>query len=419
MGITPIPCVEAFVNWTGVGSVALAFLIVALIGTLTSAAYLILVMVAAAWHLRRIRHALAAMASQTAQALPPVSILKPVHGAEPRLRENLESFFRQDYPNFEMIFGVRDPGNAAVPVVEEICRRYPYVPSRIVFSGPPTCPNAKVFSLDKMIAEASSEYLIISDSDVHVSPDFMCSVLPPLLDSRTGLVTCLYRGVPDAGSWSLLEALGMTIEMSSGVLVADMLEGMRFALGPVMAVRKDSLAAIGGIAATANYYSDDFELGNRIWAAGYDVALSHYVVEHVLIPRSFRETFGDQLRWMQSTRNSRPAGHLGTGLTYAVPFGLMGWGAAASLGHPWLGLGLFAFALLNRIVQAAAVGWTTLRDARSLRFCWLYPVRDLLGFCTWVGSYATRNFAWRGETYVFQKGGRIRPLHRAISSAAV
>src|SRR5437667_893432 len=129
-----------------------------------------------------------------------------------------------------------------------------------------------------MISISSNDYFVISDSDVEVGPDFLRNVIPPLLDPKNGLVTCVYRGVPAQSFWSSLEALGLSVEMSSGVLVADMLEGMRFALGAVIAVRKDALAKIGGIGTVAEYYSDDFELGNRVWKAGYRVLLSHHVV---------------------------------------------------------------------------------------------------------------------------------------------
>jgi ceramide glucosyltransferase len=254
---------------------------------------------------------------------------------------------------------------------------------------------------------------------VRVAPDFLRNTIPPLLDPKVGLVTCMYRGIPSSDFWSTLEALGLSVEMSSGVMVADMLEGMRFALGPAMTARRDAIDAIGGIAATADYYSDDFELGNRIWGQGFKVVLSHYIVKNVLTPRSAVRTLGDQLRWMKSTRYSRPAGHLGTGLTFAMPFGILGFVASGALGHWALAWTFLTVAILNRIIQSVAVGWEIARDPRSLALCWLYPLRDLAGFLVWVGSYTSRRFYWRGETYAFGKGGRIaaeqRPTHNATS----
>jgi ceramide glucosyltransferase len=222
----------------------------------------------------------------------------------------------------------------------------------------------------------------------------------------------MYRGIPASDFWSWLEALGLSVEMSSGVMVADMMEGMRFALGPAMAVRRDAIDAIGGIAAVADYYSDDFELGNRIWAKGYQVVLSHHIVRNVLTTRSPLRTLGDQLRWMKSTRYSRPAGHAGTGLTYAVPFGFLGLIAGTVLGQWQLGVGLFALAWVNRMIQSVMVGWGVVRDPRAIWLCWLYPVRDFLGFVAWMLSYTSRQFYWRGETYRFRKGGKISAMER-------
>lgn len=393
-------------------------LLLGLVGSLSSTVFLGMVLVAAFRYRRLARAALAGVQSIPDSALPPVTLLKPVHGTEPRLAENLESFFLQDYPNFEIVFGAREASNGALLVAEELRKKYPQVRSKVVLSGYPTWPNAKVFSLDKMIAESSNDYLIISDSDIKIAPDFVRNVIPPLLDPHNGLVTCFYQGVPAQGLWSMLEALGMSVEMPSGVMVADMMEGMRFAMGAVMATRRDALQKIGGIRSTRDYYSDDFVLGNELWAAGFKVVLSHHLVGHVLMPRSFRETFGDQLRWMKSTRYSRPKGHVGTGLTFAMPFGLMGFLAAAEMGHPIFGGALLGWAFINRTIQCLTVGWGVIRDPRALRYCWLYPLRDLLGFCTWAGSFLSRTFFWRGETYLFGEGGKIIPQHRPAADVA-
>lgn len=401
----------------GVGFVWRALLFLALAGSFTSTVYLALSLVATVRYLRRARAAQAAANATPASSLPPVTIFKPVHGMEEQLAADLESFFQQDYPDYEVIFGVRDMDNPAARIAEGVRARYPHIPSRVIVSGPPVWPNAKVFSLDKMIAASSRNYFIISDSDVRVAPDFLRNTIPPLLDPKVGLVTCLYRGIPASDFWSWLEALGLSVEMSSGVMVADMMEGMRFALGPAMAVRRDAIDAIGGIVAVADYYSDDFELGNRIWAKDYKVVLSHHIVFNVLTSRSPLRTLGDQLRWMKSTRYSRPAGHAGTGLTYAMPFGILGLIAAWMLGHPVLGIELFALACLNRMIQSAVVGWSVTRDPRAIGLCWLYPLRDFLGFVAWAISYTSRDFYWRGEMYRFGKGGRIAPLERPGSSS--
>jgi ceramide glucosyltransferase len=333
---------------------------------------------------------------------------------EVRLEENLESFFRLDYPDYVVIIGARSREDPALTLAERLRRRYPHIKSRIVVSGPPAWPNAKVFTLDRMIPLSANGYFVISDSDVRVDPSFLKEIIPALFDPKIGLVTCLYRGDPAGDLGSLLEALGMSIEMPSGALVADMLEGVRFALGPAVALRRDALEAIGGIRSTAEYYSDDFVLGNKIWAAGYKVIFSHHFIYHVLSPRPLVRTLGDQLRWMKSTRHSRRWGHLGTGMTFAVPFGILGFIAGLGLGEYRLALGFLLAAFLNRAIQSIVVGWGLLGDARALRLCWLYPLRDLQGFLVWIASFLGRDFYWRGEKYRFTDDGRIAVQERPV-----
>lgn len=391
---------------------------VAAFGTVSSTVFLLLALVAAARFKRNSEQYRIQALSTVAIELPAVTIFKPVHGMEARLEENLSSFFQQDYPDYEIIIGARSADDPALVLAEKLRQRYPQVNTRIVVSGAPLWPNAKVYTLAQMIPLSHNEYFVISDSDVRVGPDFLRNVIPPLFDRKLGLVTCLYRGDSAGDFWSSLESLGMSVEMPSGVVVADMLEGIRFALGPAVAFRRDALDAIGGIASTADYYSDDYVLGNKIWTAGYKVIFSHYFIHHVLTPRPFARTLGDQLRWMKSTRHSRPWGHIGTGLTFAIPFGILGLLSGVALGHAYVGIALLATAYLNRVVQCIAVGWGLLKDPRALQLCWVYPLRDLQGFFIWAASFLSHNFYWRGEIYRFTKEGRIVAESRKSESSA-
>ena len=405
-------------DMAGVGEHFLRHLLwyIAIFGSFTSTIFFAMVMVAMFRYVRTSNAGRRKALAVPLEDLPTVTILKPVHGLEPRLEETLESFFRQEYPDFEIIFGARSRDNQALRVVEKLRARYPHVPTRVVISGEPSWPNAKVFSLAKMIAASDNHFFVISDSDILVEQDFLRNVIPPLLEQKNGLVTCLYQGIPAPDFWSRMEAIGMSVEMPAGVMVADMMEGMKFALGAAMAIRRDAIEAIGGVRETADFYSDDFVLGNLVSAAGYDVILSHYKVGHVLSACSLQRTFGDQVRWMKSTRYSRPWGHVGSGLTYAVPFGLLA--LVLGLGHQEhhlaIGLALFGAAWLNRMLLALIVGWGIIRDPRCVWLCWLYPLRDLLGFCTWAGSFTGNKFLWRGEPYQFGEEGRIRPVARSI-----
>jgi ceramide glucosyltransferase len=375
-------------------------MVVALVGLLTSTLYLLLVGVAV---LRFRKKSL----PESQAELPPVTLLKPVRGSEPQLRDSLESFFRLDYPQFEIIFGARNADDPAFATVRELMRMYPHVPVKLVTSGEPRWPNAKCWSLSKMMEEASFHHLVISDSDVEVAPDYLRHLIPPLLDPSVGCVTTVYRGKPTDGLWARLEALGMSVEMTSGVLVAEMLEGMKFALGPTMAVRRETLELIGGFAQFADYCSDDFLMGKWIAAAGYKVVLSPHVIDHVILHESLHQSLVHQTRWMKSTRYSRPLGHLGMALTFAMPYGVLGLLAGAASRKPLLGAVVFGATLLNRALLSVVAGWGAVRDPRSLACCWLYPLRDLMGFGFWLASYFSDKIRWRGERYRLEVGGRM------------
>jgi ceramide glucosyltransferase len=342
-----------------------------------------------------------------ADHLPPVSVLKPVHGNESRLKENIESFFRQDYPHYEILFAADEPDDAAIAVIQEISARYPNVPSRILVTGQPPWPNAPNYCFHRLSEIATHEILVTSDSDVEVSPDYLRDVVPPLLDPQVGAVTCLFRGKSAGGIWADLDAIGQSVEFTAGVLIANLLEGTKFGLGPTIALRKDSIGRIGGYAAVRQYLSNDFVVGNFIYKAGFRVVLSGHVVDHVSPKMNFKRMWERQLRWAMGTRYSRPKGHLGSGLTFAVPYGILGLIAGALLGHPLLGGALLAAALLNRMAQCWIVGWWAARDPIARPATALYPLRDLHGFIVWCASYMGKRSLWRDNNYVLLKGGKL------------
>jgi ceramide glucosyltransferase len=386
-----------------------SLLIVAIAGLVCSTGFLVLIVVAAMRFRGRVP-LLPAVES------PGVTLLKPLCGLEPNIERNLESFFDQDYPNFEIIFGTRDEKDPALAVVRKIRHRFPHVRVKFAYSGEPERPNAKVCSLVEMYRQASYDLLIISDSDVHVTRDYIRDVVRPLLEPGVGMVSCIYRGVPTGGLWSRLEALGMSVEMTSGVLVAELLEGMQFALGPTMAIRRDALDAVGGVAPLAEYCADDYVLGNEVHHSGRRVVLSKYVVDHVVLGRAFKASMLHQLRWMKSTRFSRPSGHLGTVLTFAMPFGILGAVVGVAAGKPVIAASLLGWALVNRIIMSMTAGYGVVGDRRSLRDCWLYPVRDLMGFFFWCGSYFGDTIDWRGERYRLLAKGKMVKVGGEIAS---
>jgi ceramide glucosyltransferase len=376
---------------------------VAAAGTLSSAVFLVLALLGvirfhqqARWQLRTV---------PDDAHLPPVSVLKPVHGLEAQLKENIESFFRQEYPHYEILFAADEANDPALEVVREVCARYPRIPTRILVTGTPW-PNPVVYSFHCMAQAAAHDILVTTDSDVEVSPRYLREIVPPLLDPKVGMVTCVYRGKNVAGFFSGLTAIGMSVEMTAGVLVANLLEGMKFGLGPTTVVRKDSLASIGGYSALQDFIAYDFAIGNLIAKAGYRVVLSNHIIDHVVNQKSLQRMWQNQLRWAQSTRYSRPWGHFGSGLIFAIPYGLLGFVSAALLGHWKVGLMLLVAAVLNRVAEAWLVGWTVVRDPKVKSAPWLYPLRDLLGFFVWFASYLNLRYVWRDSRFEL-KGTRI------------
>ena len=384
----------------------------ALFGSATSTIYCAMVLVAAArFGLRKRREQSAA-----AEFLPPLSVLKPLHGTEPGMERNLESFFEQDYPDFELLFCARFDSDEGLRLAKRVGERYPQVKARYVTCGDPIPKfhNAKVFSLARLDSVAKNDLYITSDADVRVEPDYLRRMVQNLKDPRVGLASCVYLGTAQggdehkgAGFASQLDAVGKSVEMTSGVLVAVMIEGSaKFALGATMAVRRKSFQDVGGFHELGQFYADDFVLGNRLAAQGTGVLLATYIIRLMVQDSPFWLSFRNQLRWMQSTRRSRPWGHLGTGLTFAMPYGLLGllWGLLS--GHPWLGLLWLGAMVVNRWLQAAAI-LTVLGDPDRVYNALIYPLRDVLGFLLWVGSYGGENFYYRGKIYKLKEGGRV------------
>ena len=369
-------------------------------GLLTSTVFAGMVLAGARFHLCTRDNA-------KAEFTPPLSLLKPLHGAEPGLEANLATFFEQDYPEYEILFCARADDDAGLAIARRVAARYPRVAARFFCSGELRMTNAKAQSMEVMAAAARYDILAVSDSDVRVRPEYLRAVAAPFADERVGAMTCLYRGVAaEGGLWSRLEAVGMSVEMTAGVLVANMLEGMRFVLGPTMAFRAEAVRQMGGFAVTAEYCADDFVLGSQAFAHGWKVALSHHAIDHMVLHAEFLPSLRHQTRWMKSTRFSRPKGHFGTALTFSMPFALLACGAALAMHRPALALAALAWGVGTRVAIAWAAGWRVVGD-RSGALA-LYPLRDLMGFGFWAASYLSNKVLWRGRVFRLMPGGRMK-----------
>jgi len=336
---------------------------------------------------------------------PPVSILKPLRGTDPNIYEAFRSHCLQEYPDFEIIFGVSDPQDEAIELVHQLQGEFPDRNIKLMVCEELLGTNGKVSTLAQMLPHARYDYLIVNDSDIRVDPDYLQRVMAPFEDPKVGMVTCLYRGIAGSTLGSKLEAIGISTDFSAGVLAARVLEGVRFALGSTLAFPRKSLEQIGGFEPLVDYLADDFELGARIADLGQEVIISDVVVDHHLPDYNFNQFFHHQMRWARSTRDSRKWGYAGVVLTFGVP-----WAIATVLfsgGHPWAWM-LLGSALLLHFAVALTVGRFILGDRQATRDLYLIPLRDVVALAFWVCSFAGHTVHWRGDLFVLEDG-KLRP----------
>jgi ceramide glucosyltransferase len=328
----------------------------------------------------------------------PISVLKPLSGADEGLEANLRSFFTQDHPDFELLFAVREAADPAVGVVDALRNEFPARSARLIITGEPPYPNAKVFSLDRMLAEARHNLLVMSDSDIRVQPGFLRAVATEFSDSRIALATCPYRATAGQSFWSKLEAEGMNTEFLAGLLVARLIEGVRFAVGPTIVARKSALAGIGGFAVLKDYLAEDFVMGKFAAEAGFGVILSRNIVQHHIGSETLRANASHRLRWARSTRRSRPLGYLGQIFTYTLPIAS---GILPFRPSWWPAL---AIAVLCR----GAAAWATCSWILRAHPRWLLLIlQDMLSFIFWLAGLAGNTIHWRGRRYYLYSDGRF------------
>ncbi len=337
---------------------------------------------------------------------PPVSILKPLRGTDPEMYESFRSHCLQEYPEYEIIFGVSDPGDPAAELVERLKVEFPQRTIRLLVCSESLGSNIKVSNLAQMLRQAKHENILVNDSDIRVPSDYLRRVIAPLADPRVGLVTCLYRGIASPTLGSRLEALGISTDFSAGVLVARQLEGgIRFGLGSTLAFRCRELEAVGGFDALVDYLADDYEIGRRMAERGFRVKLSDVVVETFLPAYTVRQFVDHQLRWGRTVRDSRRWGYLGLGLTFGFPWAVLA--VAGSYGAPW-SWALLAVTLALRCAVALVVGWSVLRDRPVLRLLPWLPLRDLVAALVWLASLAGHRVVWRGDSFILKRGKLVR-----------
>jgi ceramide glucosyltransferase len=375
----------------------LIFEIIAVLGTLSSVGYYFICLWSAAGFLQERRRA-----SESPISPRPISILKPLKGTDPGMSESLRSHCVQDYPEYEIIFGVSDASDPAVEVVERLRSEFPYLPIKLVICSKILGTNRKVGNLAQMRLEARYQYLLVNDSDIRVEPDYLRRVAQPLSDPKVGLVTCLYRGMASPTMGSRLESLGISTDFCAGVLTARSLEkGIRFGLGSTLAFRAADLQSIGGFESLVDYLSDDYEIGKRIAALGREIKLSEVVVETFLPAYTLRGFLDHQLRWARCIRDSRRWGYTGLLLTFGLPWATLA--IIAAKGATWACL-LLGITAGSRLAMSLVIGRDVLQDKQVARWVWLVPLRDFVALFVWIASFAGHTVVWRGERFSLKDG---------------
>ena len=371
----------------------------AVLASLAGAGYYVLCLWSAIAFLKKLN-------STSSSFNPPLSILKPLKGTDPEIYESFRSHCLQDYPEYEIVFGVSDTDDPAIAEVEKLKREFPQRSIRMVYCCENLGANTKVSNLAQMLREARFEHLIVNDSDIRVEHNYLRRVIAGLSDPTNGMITCLYRGVAQRTLGSRLEALGISTDFCAGVLAARQLEGgIRFGLGSTMAFRRSDLAAIGGFESIVDYLADDYELGRRIDEQGRKVHLSDVVVETFLPAYSLGGFLRHQLRWARGVRDSRRWGYVGLGVTFGLLWALLAVLLAPAALWTW---GLLATVLFLRISVAVVVGRIVLGDRQVASMVALIPLRDLIAFGVWLASFLGHTVNWRGTSFHLKNGKLIR-----------
>lgn len=340
-------------------------------------------------------------AKQLPDFTPPVSVLKPVHGVDFATYENFTSFCQQDYPGYEILFCVNELSDPAVAIIQKLMADFPEWPIRIFSGAAQIGSNRKINNLVLLAREAQHEFLVQSDGDVRVGPNYLREVVAPFRDPAVGVVSCLYRGIAQENLWAQLEAVGAASDFMAGALVADWKEGVTFALGASVATTKSWLAKIGGYESLANLLADDYEIGNRAHQAGARVLLSREPVWTMYPAQTARGFWEHQVRWARTIRLVRPASFLGLLFTHGLPLAVL---AAAVAPAAWISAAYLLAYIVLRLVMAWLVGVWGLQDAVLRRKLWLVPLRDLLHFAVWLAAFTSHRIKWGGLEFELRDG---------------
>src|SRR5437899_2982880 len=338
-------------------------------------------------------------------AAPPVTILKPLHGAELGLDAALQSFLAQDYPgNVQVVLGVQDPADPAQLVVGSLRRAHPGHDVALVVDATPHGANRKISNVINMMKRAKHDIILLADSDIVVRPDYLRQVVAALETPGVGVVTCPYRGQAARGIWSRLAAMAITYQFLPSVAVGVGIGLAHPCMGSTIALRREVLTRIGGFEAFADLLADDYAIGAAVRATGLRSLVAPVLVAHNCAERGLAELTRHELRWARTIRGVDPAGFIGSGVTHAVPLALLG---LFLTGASVASLAVLAFALICRLWLMREVDRIAGADGRGW---WLEPVRDILSFAIYLGSFFVRAVDWRGTQFRVDAQGALRRI---------
>lgn len=368
---------------------------IALIGS----AYQLLAAAAVRW--------LSAHRRQAPIALQPVTILKPLCGDEPRLYENLKTFCIQDYPLFQLVFGVRNFADPAVHAVNRLKAEFPALDIRLVVNDALHGTNNKVSNLINMMADATHEILVLADSDMIVRPDYLRVVVGTLQTPGTGLATCLYTGDPMPDCFSAIGAAGINFWFLPSAAVSKLLGGKIGCYGATIAIRRETLDTIGGFAALKDQLADDYALGALVRASGLNVIVAPYFPATLVDERNRQTLLAHELRWARTIRNTEPVGYAGSAVTHPIPFALLAAALGSVAGLPWpVVLGTLAIAAACRVFL---VGHVSRAFQVAFPAWWVLLIRDVLSLLILVTAYLGRSVSWRNSAFRVDRVGALFP----------